>query len=303
MKLKYIIPFLLGILLFNCESPNKKILTEKNIVSQTKIALNNNYSINKNKELLKIATWNIQDLGRTKDSAEIHQIANILRDFDIVAIQEVVAKDPAGAQAVAKIADELNRMGNKWDYSISDPTNGSSPFKKERYAFLWKTSKVKLVHKPFLDKELEILVTREPFIAEFKLKKGSESFFIINFHSRKFDDNPEEEIVFFEKYPVRLNSERIFILGDFNINEKHYVWEILYRIGFRSALQNTPTTLKTKCKNGKYFNYAIDNIFYATPKINKIRSGRIDFVGNCENLKNARSLSDHVPVFMECTIN
>ncbi len=194
-------------------------------------------------------------------------------------------------------------MGSKWDYSISDPTKGSSAYKSERYAFLWKTSKVKLVQKPFLDKELEIVITREPYIAEFILKKGNQSFFIINFHARKYYDNPEEEIVWFEKYPKRLNSERIFILGDFNLDENHYVWNILYNIGFKSALKNTPTTLKTKCKNGKYFNYAIDNIFYSTPKINKIQSGRIDFVGNCENLKNARMLSDHVPVFMECTIN
>ena len=304
MKLKYIIPLLLGILLFNCKTPNKKIHTVKNENHQKKLAHNTNYSAkNYKSELLKIATWNIRDLGRTKNDDEILKIAKIIKDNDIVAIQEVVAKDPAGAQAVAKIADELNRMGSKWDYSISDPTNGSSAYKSERYAFLWKTSKVKLVHKPFLDKELEILITREPYIAEFKLKKGSESFFIINFHSRKFDDNPEEEIVFFEKYPKRLNSKRIFILGDFNINERHYVWEILYRIGFKSAIHNTPTTLKTKCKNGKYFNYAIDNIFYATPNINKIRSGRIDFVGDCSNLKMARQLSDHVPVFMECTIN
>lgn len=58
-----------------------------------------------------LVSWNIRHLGRTKTEDDIYQIATLLRDFDIVAIQEVVAKDPAGAQAVAKIADELNRMG------------------------------------------------------------------------------------------------------------------------------------------------------------------------------------------------
>jgi len=47
-----------------------------------------------------IVSWNIQDLGRTKDDAEIQFIAEVIRDFDIIAIQEVVAVDPAGAQAV-----------------------------------------------------------------------------------------------------------------------------------------------------------------------------------------------------------
>jgi endonuclease/exonuclease/phosphatase family metal-dependent hydrolase len=298
MKFKLITTLLLCILFINGHSQNIN-----NSSSLGSILTNNSSKEKNSNEKLKIATWNIRDLGRTKDSAELVQISRIIKDNDIVAIQEVVAKDPAGAQAVAKIADELNRMGNKWDYSISDPTKGASAYRSERYAFLWKSSKVKLVQKPYLDKELEIVITREPYIAEFKLKKGSESFFIINFHSRKYYDNPEEEIVFFEKYPKRLNSDNIFILGDFNINERHYVWKILYKIGFKSALQNTPTTLKTKCKKENYMNFAIDNIFYTTPKINKIRSGRIDFVGNCENLKNARLISDHLPVFMECTFN
>ena len=50
------------------------------------------------KNTLAIVSWNIQDLGRTKTPEHIYQIATILRDVDIVAIQEVVAKDPAGAQ-------------------------------------------------------------------------------------------------------------------------------------------------------------------------------------------------------------
>ena len=59
----------------------------------------------------------------------------------IVAVVEVVAKS-GGAQAVARLADELNRTRSKWDYCISDPTSGSRN-KSERYAFLWKTSKLK----------------------------------------------------------------------------------------------------------------------------------------------------------------
>jgi deoxyribonuclease-1-like protein len=86
---------------------------------------------------LKIASWNIQDLGRSKNAEEINSIAKILRNFDLVAIQEVVAKDPAGAQAVTKIVDELNRMGSKWDYQISNPTKSPSVYMSERYAFLW----------------------------------------------------------------------------------------------------------------------------------------------------------------------
>lgn len=245
-----------------------------------------------------LASWNMQNLGRTKNPDELKEIANTLRNFDIVALQEVVAKDPAGAQAVAKIADELNRMGAKWDYRISDPTKSPSVYISERYAFLWKTAKVSLVHRAYLDEELEDLCNREPYIAAFKLKGESDPFYVINFHSRKHDDRPEEEIIHFLDYPKRLNSNRIIIAGDFNLDENHQVWKPFYRNGFKSSLQNTPTTLKMKCKDDEYLNHAIDNIYFASD-IKPLHSGSIDIVSACAELESARRISDHLPVFME----
>jgi deoxyribonuclease-1-like protein len=251
---------------------------------------------------LKIVTWNIRDLGRSKNAAEIIEIANVLRDFDLVAIQEVVGKDPAGAQAVAKIVDELNRMGSKWDYRISDPTKSPSVYISERYAFLWKTSKVSLLTRAYLDKALEDYCFREPFIGKFQLKNGTRPFYVVNFHSRKYNDHPEEEIKFFKNYPEKLYTNRVFILGDFNLNEKHKVWDDLYELGFNSAVQNTKTTIKIACKDGIYLSHTIDNIYYNTSVAQNIQANHIDFVKTCKNLEFARTLSDHLPVFLECKI-
>src|SRR5690554_4460363 len=179
-----------------------------------------------NSETVSLVSWNIQDLGRSKSSESIYEIANILRDFDVVAIQEVVAKDPAGAQAIAKIADELNRMGAKWDYQISNPTKSPSVYMSERYAFLWKTSKVNMVHRAYLDDELKDLCYREPYIGAFRVKGKNEQFYVVNYHSRKYNDKPEEEIIHFINYPERLVSDKILIAGDFNLNERHDVWKI-----------------------------------------------------------------------------
>lgn len=254
------------------------------------------------KESISIVSWNIQHLGRTKTAEDVFEIANILRDFDLVAIQEVVAKDPAGAQAVARIADELNRMGSKWDYQVSDPTKSPSVYISERYAFLWKTSKINMVHRAFLDKDLEDLCFREPFVAAFKTKKDSELFYVVNYHSRKYNDKPEEEILHFIDYPKRLDSNRIIIAGDFNLSETHEVWKSFYQKGFRSALQATRTTLKWNCKNGDYLSHPIDN-FYFTSGITSNYSGSIDIVGQCDNLKRVREISDHLPVFMKFKIS
>lgn len=289
------------LLQFSCESRSSKNSKLKTIQSA---ALNaqETISIKGDKNSIKILTWNIQNLGQSKNNDEILTIAKTIKSYDIIAVQEVVAKDPRGAQAVAKIADNLNRMGSKWDYRISDPTKSPSSNMSERYAYFWKTSKIKLISKPYLDTELEDKCIREPYIAEFKLKNGKDSFSIVNFHSRVHSENPENEIVYFKEYPERLNSDRIFILGDFNLNEKHKVWNDLYNLGYKSAIVNSPTTLKRSCKRNKYLNYAIDNIFYDTQNIELINSGKIDFVGECSNLSKARTISDHLPVYIDCII-
>ena len=254
------------------------------------------------KNNLTLASWNIRHLGRTKTDQDIHDIANILRTFDIVAIQEVVAKDPAGAQAVAKIADELNRMGSKWDYQVSDPTKSPSVYISERYAFLWKTSKVDIINRAYLDKELEDLCFREPFVGKFRKKGKTEPFYIVNYHSRKYTDSPEEEILHFIDYPERLATDKILIAGDFNLDEKHAVWHPFYRDGFKSALKNQKTTLKTKCKGDDYLSHPIDNVYF-TPGIKMTQSGSVDLVKACGNLSRAREISDHLPVFIEFTLD
>jgi hypothetical protein len=120
---------------------------------------------------LKVFSWNVENLGSSKSNSNINYIAKTIKDYDIVALQEVVA-GYGGAQAVAKLADELNRKGEKWDYAISNPTS-SSAYKAERYAFLWKTSKVRLVNMPWLEKQYGLLIDREPYYATFEYKKKS----------------------------------------------------------------------------------------------------------------------------------
>lgn len=303
MKKIFFIFFCLVLFVSSCESRSSKNLnfninrtTSDDYLKVTKL-----YSIEgkSNKKGIKILSWNIQDLGGSKNTQEINQIARIIRDYDIVAIQEVVAKDPKGAQAVAKIADELNRMGSKWDYSISNPTKSPSSYMSERYAFIWKTSKLKLLQRPFLDAELENEIIREPFIGKFQAKNADSSFYLINIHARVYNQNPENEIIHFKDYPKRLNTQNIIILGDFNLNEKHDVWNNLFKIGFKPSIENAPTTLKRTCNKTEYLNHNIDNIYYYSKRIKPLNSGRLDFVNSCQNLEKARSISDHLPVFLE----
>ena len=246
---------------------------------------------------ISLISWNIKDFGKTKNAKELGEIAEIVKEADILAIQEVVA-GYGGAQAVAKLSDELNRKGTKWDYAISDPTN-SPKYVTERYAFLWKTSRVKIKNRGWLITELDTPIDREPFLLDFYIE--NKKLTIINFHSRPPDKNPEGEIKKLSQYVIDSLSTPLIIAGDFNVDGKKPIFNVLKSEGYSPAIINQKTTLKRACKRVDYLNYRIDNIFYSNG-IEKVEGGVIDFVRFCDRLERARKLSDHLPVFLRFKI-
>lgn len=240
-----------------------------------------------------LISWNIQDFGKTKSSKELDEIADIIKEADIVAIQEVVA-GYGGAQAVAKLSDILNRKGAQWDYVISDPTN-SSKYVTERYAVVWKTKHIKIKNRGKLITELDTLVDREPFLIDFYITDKKLS--LINFHSRPHNKNPEDEIKALTQYIINSDSSPLVLAGDFNVNEAKPVFDSIKTNGYTAAITNQKTTLKKACDGFEYRNHPIDNVFYSSSLL-KTESGVLDFVRTCDNLEKARKLSDHLPVFL-----
>ena len=240
-----------------------------------------------------IVTWNIQDFGKTKSYDELEEIAELLRDADIVAIQEVVSGF-GGAQAVAKLTDILNRKGAQWDYVISNPTR-IPKYVTERYAIVWKTKHIKIKNRGRLIKELETVIDREPFILDFYIT--DRKLTLINFHSRPHDKNPEAEIKTLTQYINRNITGPLILAGDFNVDEANPVFNDFKQKKYSPAVTSQKTTLKRACDGFDYRNHAIDNIFYSNT-ITKTKSGVIDFVRECNNLEKARKLSDHLPVYL-----
>ena len=246
----------------------------------------------------KLISWNIENLGSSKSNSEIGFIANTLRDYDIVAIQEVVAGD-GGAQAVAKLADELNRKGAKWDYTISDPTS-SSAYKTERYAFLWKTSKIRKIGKAWLEKKYHLEIDREPYFCTFQYE--NKQFTVVNFHAITKKMQPETEIKYFKFLPAEYPTLNLIFAGDFNCPQSHTVFFPLKKMGYLPILVNQKTSLKKECVNGNCLASEFDNIFYNT-KIKKLNSGILPFYKNFNSLKEARMISDHIPIWLEFSLN
>jgi deoxyribonuclease-1-like protein len=242
----------------------------------------------------RLLSWNIENLGKSKSVQEIAFMAQTLKDFDIVAIQEVVA-GLGGAQAVAKLADELNRKGSKWDYVVSDPTS-SSAYKTERYAFLWKTSKIKKIGRPWLEQKFHLAIDREPFYATFEYQK--KQFTVVNFHAITKSQQPETEIKYFKYLPAQYPTLHLIFVGDFNCPQSHSVFNPLKKMGYTPLLINQKTSLKKEAKNGQSLASEFDNIWYSIP-VQKKNGGVIHFYQSYPSLQEARKISDHIPIWME----
>lgn len=241
-----------------------------------------------------ILSWNLENFGQSKSDADIAYIAKTIKDYDIIAIQEVVA-GYGGAQAVAKLADELNRKGIQWDYTISDPTS-SSAYKTERYAFLWKTARVKKKGDAWLEKKYSLLIDREPYYCTFQYE--AKQFTVVNFHAITKSKQPETEIKYFRYLPLEYPLLDLIFVGDFNCPETHSVFGPLKKMGYVAALIGQKTSLKRDCKNGNCLASAFDNVFYRKAGNRQVKAGIVPFYEDFSAFDAARLISDHVPVWI-----
>lgn len=246
---------------------------------------------------VRLVTWNLYNLGRTKNDEEIAFMAEQLRDFDVVAIQEIVTSPP-GAQAVARLDAALDRLGFQWDYRLSDPTTGDGT---ERYAFLWKPSRVRLVGQAWLEPSLAEPIDREPYLARFEQRSSGQRFLVANFHAVPTSKDPEHEIILLDTLHEQYTDDHLIMLGDFNLDEDDEAWDPLRALGYAQALDDQPTSLRRKRRdepNGHLAN-EYDNIFYEEAVLRATRAGIIDFTTSFETLREARRISDHLPVYMD----
>lgn len=245
---------------------------------------------------LKVVSWNLCNFGKSKSQKEIEFIANIIQHADILAIQEVSVSF-YGAQAVAKLANELNRKGINWQYAVSNPTDGKG---SERYAYLWKPSRVKMVSKPWLEKNLHASIEREPFLSRFEY--NGKKILLATIHAIPTSKNPSKECRCLYKIHDQYLKEKLIILGDFNLCQTDCAFQNLRKYGFVSALSGIKTTIKMKPKKGEKFAHDYDNIFYEKSDMICLHSGIMDFTNSFQTLKEARAISDHLPVYMNLNI-
>lgn len=246
-----------------------------------------------------ICSWNLKDFGKSKTDQSIEFIANTIKSMDVLAIQEVVAGN-GGSQAVARLADALNRKGTKWDYTISDPTS-SKESGTERYAFIWKPGRVKKVGDAWLESHYSEQIDREPYMATFQV--NNKFFTMASFHAIPKAKQPETEIKYLQYVPGEYPGKNLIFGGDFNCPESNSVFNSLKKISYLPVFIKQKTSLRSKCINDDCLASEYDNIFCNRSKIRVINSGVTHFYKSFPTLKEAIKISDHLPVYMKFSVN
>lgn len=264
------------------------------------VSAQTNTSRRPNDRLL-IATFNIQVFGESKMSKPevVEVLAQVVRQFDIVAIQEVRAK---ADNIVPDFVDAINADGSRYGYLVG-PRLGRS-VSKEQYAFIFDTNRIE--HDPQMVGTVQDpndLLHREPYVGRFRARTASPehafTFWLVDIHTDP-DEVPEEVAaladVFRMMLTARADEDDVILLGDLNASEKQLgpLGEIP---GIASVVHDTMTNTRK--------NKAYDNILFQGQATREFtgRWGVLDLESTFGlSREQALDVSDHLPVWAEFQI-
>lgn len=253
-----------------------------------------------NGQTIRIASFNIQVFGNTKASKPyvMQELADIVNQFDVVAIQEVRSKNE---YLIPNFVQLVNRSGRRFDHVIG-PRLGITT-SKEQYVYLFDTQKIEIDHQSvYTVSDPDGLLHREPLVATFRTRVDPAqafTFTLINMHTDP-DIVSEEMDVLAEVYRVVRRSGRgeddIILLGDFNTDDRN-----LGRLGQLPGMMPLIAGVWTNTRQNKQY----DNIIIHQPSTTEYagRSGVFDFMRFKNlSLQQAVQVSDHFPVWAEFSV-
>jgi len=272
---------------------------------------------------INVATWNIREFGKSKRRKEsLHYIAEILGQFDLIAVTEV-------RKNISQLKQILDILGPYWkvvfsDYTLDRGGNG------ERMAYLYDKRAVVFTglaaeadpprKKNKKTGEYEALLTwwRPPFIASFSA--GNFDFILMSVHIR-WGNKISERRDALKRLALWVDKKRkdaysvdkdIIIMGDFNIPK---IDDPLFQAITSKGLRIPESIRGLEYGSNLAKNKRYDQIFYY-PKHTKSftnNGGILDFhTGGIEklypkNTPDSRSytyeMSDHLPLWVQLNIN
>ena len=246
---------------------------------------------------VRILSWNGCNFGKSKSDGELAVFADVVKDYDIVTIQEVSTSD-AGEGAVQRLIAKLRSTGAVWNYELSPPTSGEG---SERYVYLWKPQRAKMVGRGFLEPKTERVLNREPYMIRFAINR--DTLLLASMHAVPQSKHPADEARVLSALPTYYaKTNRLLLMGDFNLPHTDPAWDAVKRT-MTAAIANQKTTLKMKLgPHGEQLANAYDNIFYETGDVALNSAGIVKFYERYPSMEMARKISDHVPVWVEVRV-
>lgn len=273
-------------------------------------------------ESINIATWNVRDFGKSRRmTASIHYIAEIMNQFDLIAVTEV-------RDNLSDLNRVLKILGPYWRavFSDFDSDRGGN---RERVAYVYDKRAVTFTglaaeadgprKKDKITKEYvpKLSWWRKPYMASFRA--GSFDFTLITAHIRWADkaaDRLAPLNLLAEWINKRRNSKYAFdkdfiVLGDFNIPK---VGDKLYE-ALTSRELRMPASLRgvhgTNLAKDKHY----DQILHSpmSERMFSDKGGRLDFFEKSfkplyRNVRKSKhkltfELSDHLPLWIQLDVD
>jgi endonuclease/exonuclease/phosphatase family metal-dependent hydrolase len=258
-------------------------------------------------DTIRIATWNIQVFGEAKlnDPAAMQVIVSVIKNFDLVAIQEVRAQSQ---DILPHLVALLNADGQfQYDYVIGPRLGRTNS--KEQYAFVFDTASIEVDRYQLytIDDTKDDLLHREPLVGWFRARLAPEkqaqafTFSMVNIHTDPEEVDRELKALDDVFYAVRddgRNEDDVILLGDFNVNDQNMGELGTIKGLVKLVTGTTPTNIRHTAQ--------YDNIVFqrdATPEFTG-SGGVFDFL-RAFNLRlegEADRVSDHLPVWGEFSV-
>lgn len=256
----------------------------------------------RNGQTILIATFNIQTLGKTKISKPgmAEKLAEIIRQFDIVAIQEIRDRDQ---ETIPILQRFVNATGVRYDYLISQPLGRT--VSKEQYAYFYNTATI--AGSPdatyIVDDAEKDYLHREPFVARFLTRVPPNyrpfSFTLVNIHTDPDEVAQEIPVMHTVLKSIRefeyrsAGEDDVLLMGDLNAEPRQF-GELGRIPDIYWVVDREPTnTRRTKIYDNILFDRMTSSEFTG-------RAGVLD-LNQMFGLRTEQALeiSDHLPVWAE----
>ncbi len=260
----------------------------------TQTASNGGAPVAKSPDSLTIASFNIQVFGQSKleNRRATEILANIVRRFDVVAIQELRSKEQ---DVIPRFLALVNGDGSEYDYVIGPRLGRTSS--KEQYVFLYDTNRLEVVSQSvYTVEDPKDLLHREPLVATFQVVGAPNPFrfTLVNIHTDPDEVDYEVDAladVFVQVQNDRLREDDVILLGDLNADPYH-----LGRLGRLPSLVAVISGVPTNTRGTKTY----DNLLFDSRNTVEFqgRSGVLRMADEFNlTLEEALEVSDHEPVW------